>query len=78
MSLHKRHLDSCGYRGGMRKVLVDERCMMCSITPELGSQVRIDKHAENLIFDGEVESLSHSNRLRAVSFGNLMTESLLA
>ena len=62
----------------MREVIADERCILCSKRPELGSQGCIDEHAENLIHDGEVESLTQSNRLRAVSFGNLMTESLLA
>jgi hypothetical protein len=62
----------------MREVIVDDHCIMCSIRTELGSQVCIDKHAANLDHDGEVETLDQSIRLRAVSFGNLMTDSLLA
>ena len=46
--------------------------------PELGRQVRIDKQTANLVHDGEVESLGQSIRLRTVSFGNLMTDFLLA
>jgi hypothetical protein len=46
--------------GGMRELIVDEHRMMWSISPELGSQVCIDKHAANLVHDGEVESLGLS------------------
>ena len=46
--------------GGMREDVVDERCILCSIRPELGSQGCIDKHAANLIHDGDVESLTQS------------------
>ena len=63
--------------GRMREVIVDEHYIMCSIRPELGYQVCIDEHTANLIHDGEVESLGQSIRLRSVSFGNLMTHSLL-
>jgi hypothetical protein len=41
----------------MRKVIVDEHCIMCSIKPELGSQVCIDNHSANLVHDREVEFL---------------------
>ena len=43
--------------GRMREVIVDEHRIMCSIRPELGCQVCFDKHAANLVHDGEVESL---------------------
>jgi hypothetical protein len=44
----------------MREVIVDEHCIMCSIRPELGCQVCIEKHAANLVHDGEVKSLGQS------------------
>jgi len=46
--------------GVMRKVIIDAHCIMCNISPELGNQVCIDKHAANLADDGEVESLIQS------------------
>ena len=55
--LHKRHLV---IETRMREVIVDEHCIMCSIRPELGCQVCIDKRAANLVHDGEVESLGQS------------------
>ena len=61
----------------MGEFILDEHCVMCSIRQELGCRVCIDKHAVNLVSDGEVESLGQSIRLRSVSFGNLMTHSLL-
>ena len=64
--------------GRMREVIVDEHCKMFRIRPELGFQVCICKHAANFVHDGEVESLGQSIGLRAVSFGNVMTDSLLA
>jgi hypothetical protein len=45
---------------------------------ELRSQARIEQRAANLVHDGQVESLSHSIWLRAVSFGNLASDSVLA
>ena len=44
----------------LHKVIVDEHCTMCSIAPELGNQVCIDKSAANLVHDSEVESLRQS------------------
>jgi hypothetical protein len=44
----------------MREVILDEHCIMCTIRPELGSQVSIDKHAASLVHDGEVEFLGQS------------------
>jgi len=63
--------------GRFREVVIDDYCTMCSIKPDFGSQVCIDKHVANLVHDGEVESLSHSSCFRAVSIGNLMTDSLV-
>jgi hypothetical protein len=59
----------------MREVILDENCITYSVRPELESQVCIDKHAADLVHDGDVESLSQS--IWAFSLGNLMTDSLL-
>ena len=45
---------------GMGEIIVDEHCIMCSTSPELGGQVCIDQNAANFVHDGEVESLSQS------------------
>ena len=57
-------------------VIVDEHCIMCNIKPEFASQVCMDKHAENLVHDGEVESLSVQS-LAVVSFRSPSRCSLL-
>jgi len=41
----------------MRVVIVDEHSIMCSIKPDRGSQVYIEKHAANVVHYGQVESL---------------------
>ena len=66
MSVCKRHLDSCGFRGQNEGVILDNHCITCSTKTELGSQVSINHHAGSLFLGGDVESLSHSISLRTV------------
>jgi hypothetical protein len=63
---------------GVKRVIVDEHCMMYSIRPELGGQVCIDEYAPNHVHDAQVESLCRSIWLREASFGNLLSNSFLA
>jgi len=49
--------ETCVSRGQNEEVIVDEHSIMCSIKPDRGSQVYIEKHAANVVHYGQVESL---------------------
>jgi hypothetical protein len=72
------HLDSCGCQGQSEGSICRRALRYVQHKARALGQVCINKHAANLIHDGQVESLSQSILLRAVSLGNLMTDSLLA